>query len=127
MCGAAGGARDLVYIRLPDKTTKGIPAWMFDPVVCGNVRSADRPLIECSALLKLTELLDMQTEESRTAEYESAANLSSKSGLHSKGKSKAAAIGQCSAHPAAAKCSPRKDPAAVRGTASVRRRRSNQK
>ncbi len=28
--GAAGGERDLVYVRLPNNTTRGVPAWMFD-------------------------------------------------------------------------------------------------
>lgn len=56
--GAAGGKRDLVYIRLPDKTTKGVPAWMFDPAACAGVRLAERPLIDSRALVRLAQLLD---------------------------------------------------------------------
>ena len=64
--GAAGGRRDLVYVRLPDKTTKGVPAWMFDPAVCAGVRLAERPLIDCHALLRLARLLDSLASEEPT-------------------------------------------------------------
>jgi hypothetical protein len=70
--GAAGGLRDIVYIRLPNKTTRGIPGWMFDEVVCASVRSADRATIDCHALLRLSQLLDFQSERRRAAENESA-------------------------------------------------------
>jgi len=70
--GAAGGLRDIVYIRLPNRTTRGIPAWMFDEVVCASVRSADRPTINCHALLRLSQLLDFHSERRRPAEDESA-------------------------------------------------------
>jgi hypothetical protein len=61
-----------VYIGLPNKTTRGIPAWMFDEAVCASIRSADRPPIDCHALLRLTRLLDFQSERRRAAEDESA-------------------------------------------------------
>lgn len=56
--GAAGGKRDLVYVKLPNNTTRGIPAWMFDEVICAGIRSAERPIVDCRALLKLAVLLD---------------------------------------------------------------------
>jgi hypothetical protein len=36
--GSAGGERDMVYVRLADQSTRGVPAWMFDPVVCAGVK-----------------------------------------------------------------------------------------
>ena len=44
MLGAAGGERDLVYVRLPNRTTRGVPAWMFDETICARVRCAERPI-----------------------------------------------------------------------------------
>jgi len=60
--GAAGGLRNLVYVRMPNNATRGIPAWMFDQSVCGSVRKADFPIINCQALLSLGRLLDGQSE-----------------------------------------------------------------
>jgi len=56
--GSAAGERDVVYVKLANNTTRGIPAWMFDEVICAGVRRTELPVIECDALLKLTELLD---------------------------------------------------------------------
>jgi hypothetical protein len=56
--GSAGGQRDLVYVRMPNNATRGIPAWMFDEAICGSVRNADSPIINCHALLILARLLD---------------------------------------------------------------------
>jgi hypothetical protein len=52
----------LVYVRMPNNATRGIPAWMFDQSVCGSVRKADFPIINCQALLSLGRLLDGQSE-----------------------------------------------------------------
>ena len=68
--GAAGGGRDLVYVRLPNNTTRGIPAWMFDEVICAGVRSAERPTIDCAALLKLAQLLDSWKPDVHSASHE---------------------------------------------------------
>jgi hypothetical protein len=56
--GAAGGLRDLVYVRMPNNATRGIPAWMFDEAICGSVRNANSPIINCHALCSLARLLD---------------------------------------------------------------------
>ena len=56
--GASGGLRDLVYVRMPNNATRGIPAWMFDEAICGSVRSADSPIINCHVLWSLARLLD---------------------------------------------------------------------
>lgn len=56
--GFALGERDMVYIRLPDQSTRGVPAWMFDPGICAVVRLADKPLIDAHALMSLGQLLD---------------------------------------------------------------------
>ena len=60
--GAGGGLRDLVYVRMPNNTTRGIPGWMFDESICASVRCADRAIIDCQALLRLAQLLDLQLE-----------------------------------------------------------------
>ena len=70
MLGGAGGRKDIVYVRLANNTTRGIPAWMFDEAICASVRSADRPIIDCQALLRLTRLLDSACSESRSAGHE---------------------------------------------------------
>ena len=64
--GSAGGKRDMVYVRLADRSTRGVPAWMFDPVVCSGVRAADEPLIECAALIGLSVLLAQHEANART-------------------------------------------------------------
>ncbi len=56
--GAAGGKRDLVYVRLKDRSTRGIPMWMFDQARCTGIHEAVDPLVEVSALLDLSELLE---------------------------------------------------------------------
>ena len=48
----------MVYVRLADRSTRGVPAWMFDPVACSGVRLADEPVIACEALARLARLLD---------------------------------------------------------------------
>ena len=57
--GAGGGLRDLMYVRMPNNTTRGIPGWMFDESICASVRCADRATIDCQALLRLAQLLDL--------------------------------------------------------------------
>ena len=69
-CGSAGGERDMVYVRLADRSTRGVPAWMFDPVVCSTVRLAETPLIECGALSGLAVLLAQHQELARTGGHE---------------------------------------------------------
>ena len=69
--GSAGGLRDLVYVRMPNNATRGIPAWMFDETICSSIRCADRPMIDCQALLKLAQLLDLQVESRGIGKHES--------------------------------------------------------
>jgi hypothetical protein len=69
--GANGGLRDLVYIRMPNNATRGIPAWMFDEAICASVRCADRAAIDCQALLRLAQLLDFQVESRGIGRHES--------------------------------------------------------
>lgn len=66
--GFAGGKRDMVYVRLADHSTRGVPAWMFDPAVCSGVRFGDRPVIACDALLNLSRLLDRGSDSARSGE-----------------------------------------------------------
>ena len=69
--GAGGGLRDLVYVRMPNNTTRGIPGWMFDESICASVRCADRAIIDCQALLRLAQLLDLQLENRGIKRHES--------------------------------------------------------
>ena len=69
--GSNGGLRDLVYIRMPNNSTRGIPAWMFDETICASIRCADRPAIDCRALLRLAQLLDLQVESRGIGGHES--------------------------------------------------------
>jgi len=68
--GGAGGKRDMVYVRLADQTTRGVPAWMFDPAVCEGVRLAEESIIDCEALLRLAQLLDSLEADARSAGHE---------------------------------------------------------
>ena len=65
------GLRDLVYIRMPNNATRGIPAWMFDETICASIRCADRPTIDCGALLRLAQMLDLQAESRGIGGHES--------------------------------------------------------
>lgn len=69
--GAASGERDLVYVKLPNNTTRGVPAWMFDEGICASVRPAEWPMIDCGALLRLAHLLDSVKSERHSAGHES--------------------------------------------------------
>jgi hypothetical protein len=69
--GSNGGLRDLVYIRMPNNATRGIPAWMFDETICASIRCADRPTIDCRALLRLAQMLDLQAESRGIGGHES--------------------------------------------------------
>ena len=75
MFGSAAGQRELVYVRLPDRSTRGVPAWMFDEAICATIRTTDRPVIDSGALLRLARLLDSQRGGERSAGYEPAAAL----------------------------------------------------
>lgn len=46
------------YVRLPNNTTKGIPAWMVDEAACAHIRTASDPTVDPQALLRLVALLD---------------------------------------------------------------------
>ena len=75
--GAAGGLRDMMYVRLPNNTSRGIPAWMFDEAVCAGVRSENQSAIDCGALLRLCGLLDSHSGKERTAVHDSATTTNS--------------------------------------------------
>jgi hypothetical protein len=64
--GGAGGQRDVIYVKLPNHATRGVPAWMFDEVICSSVRTAEQPTIDGDALLRLAQLLDAAQENLRT-------------------------------------------------------------
>ena len=76
--GSNGGLRDLVYIRMPNNATRGIPAWMFDEVTCTRVRSVEHPVVEYDALFRLAELLDSAKGRLRSGANESTTASSEK-------------------------------------------------
>ncbi len=69
--GSAGGPRDLVYVRMANNATRGIPAWMFDESICASIRCADNPIVDCQALLRLALLLDLQGRSRGIGSHES--------------------------------------------------------
>ena len=64
---------------MPNQTTRGIPAWMFDEAVCARVQTADQPIIDGNALLRLAQLLDRQCQSGGIGEHESTTTLHSNS------------------------------------------------
>ena len=68
--GGAGGQRDVIYVKLPNNTTRGVPAWMFDEVICAAVRTAEHPTVDGGALLRLAQLLDSVQGSARTGDDE---------------------------------------------------------
>ena len=68
--GGAGGQRDLIYVKLADSTTRGIPAWMFDEAICAGLHAAERATIDYRSLLRLAQLLDSVQESLRTGQDE---------------------------------------------------------
>ena len=68
----------MIYVRLPDKSTKGVPAWMFDPGVCAGVRLEEMPVIDCRALVALSRLLDRRGTEGRSVPHDQTTNIDSK-------------------------------------------------
>ena len=77
--GGAGGQRDVIYVRLPNNTTRGIPAWMFDEVLCSGIRTAEQPTIDGDALLRLAHLLDSVQESLRIEEDDNNTSFQTKS------------------------------------------------
>ena len=91
--GSAGGKRDLVYVILPDRTTQGVPGWMFDEVICSTVRVAGQPAIEGGALFRLAQLLDSFRESQRTGDDENKSCFPAETASHSTASASCAAVG----------------------------------
>ncbi len=64
----------MLVVRLPDGPRRGIPAWMFDPAVCNEVRKLPRPLVEAQALLDIAHLLELDVQRKITARDERNSN-----------------------------------------------------
>ena len=97
--GGAGGQRDVIYVRLFDNTTRGVPAWMFDEVICSGVRIAERPTIDGAALLRLARLLDSVQASPRIGNDENNLCFQTKSNLAGAPAATAAAVGISGAKP----------------------------
>jgi hypothetical protein len=67
LLGSAAGDREVVYVRLPNSATRGIPAWMLDAAICSSVRMSERPIVSWSALCKLARLLEVHRAQNPTA------------------------------------------------------------
>jgi len=57
---------DMLVTRLPDGSRRGIPAWMFDEIICEAVRETDHPLVDVTALQELMDLLERNGLEIRS-------------------------------------------------------------
>ena len=120
--GAAGGQRDQVYVQLPDRTTRGIPAWMFDELICAGVRPAEQPIIDSQALLRLADLLDLARADRRSAGHEPTIALSENTAsAPSESSTSAPAIGPSKSRRVPPECQPEQVPVPVEGTALDRR------
>jgi len=122
--GAAGGERDLVYVRLPNNTTRGVPAWMFDEAICAGVKSAERSTIDCGALLQLAQLLDSLRPKVHSAGHEPTNTPSQINNIVNPPpdtKPTSAGLGKLTVQGVPAGRNPDKVFAAVAGTAPVRR------
>jgi hypothetical protein len=58
---------------LPSASLNGVgtTAWMFDETICVSIRCADRPIVDCQALLRLAQLLDLGVESLGIGRHES--------------------------------------------------------
>jgi hypothetical protein len=120
--GAAGGERDLVYVRLANSTTRGVPAWMFDEAICAGIRSVERPTIDCHALLRLAQLLDSLRSDVHSAGHEPTITLSQDTNsLPSKSKSTSFGLGADTVKRMDSERDPNQVPAPVAGVAPVGR------
>ncbi len=97
--GGAGGQRDIIYVRLPNNRTRGIPAWMFDAVICSGVRTEEQPTICVRALLSLSQLLDSVLEDLPTREDDNNTHLQTKPTSASAADTAGSAVGICGAKP----------------------------
>lgn len=61
---------DMIVVRSLDGSRRGIPAWMFDPAVCNELRKLSRPLVETKALLEIAHLLELNNRAKITARDE---------------------------------------------------------
>lgn len=61
---------DMLVTQLPDGTRRGIPAWMFDEVICATVRESSEPIVDTNSLLELIKLLELNGMEIRIARDE---------------------------------------------------------
>ena len=97
--GGAGGERDVIYVMLPDRTTRGVPGWMFDEVVCSSVRPAEKPTIDGDALLRLAQLLDSFKADRRTGNDDNKASSQAQAKSSAKAIAASSAVGIGSAVP----------------------------
>ena len=73
----------MIVARLADGSRRGIPAWMFDPAVCNEVRKLSRPLVETHALLEIAHLLELNHQRKVTALDERNSNNEKQAGVQS--------------------------------------------
>lgn len=115
-----------MYVRLPNNTSRGIPAWMFDEAVCASVRSADQPTIECGSLLRLCRLLDSYSGEMRNAAHDSTTTVPPGATASKRPSPTPSAIEPTVHVPTDAGRSPAKVRSTVGGNASIRRSKKQQ-
>jgi len=65
-----GVRSDMLVIRLPDGTRRGVPAWMFDEATCATVRESSYPIVDAGSLLALIKLLELNGWEIGSARDE---------------------------------------------------------
>jgi len=112
--GGAGGKRDVVYVMLPDRTTRSVPGWIFEEVICLTVRLAQRPTMEGGVLLRLAHLLDLSLECLRTGDDENKSCFQTEATSLSTANASSPAVGICGETPT----NPGPEPDKVRAVAA---------
>jgi hypothetical protein len=72
---------DMLVVRAPDGSRRGVPAWMFDPAVCHEVRKLSQPLVETGALLEIAHLLELNGQRKLSARDERNPNDETQAGI----------------------------------------------
>lgn len=67
--------RYLASVTFPNNTTRAIPAWMFDELLCPVIRPAEQPIVDSGALSKFTPSLDSVHRGLRTRGHDTTTTL----------------------------------------------------
>jgi hypothetical protein len=84
----------MLVARLADGSRRGIPAWIFDPSVCNEVRKLSQPVVETRALLEIAHLLELNGQRKITARDERNSNNETETGFQNTGHPNTPSLGR---------------------------------